>query len=48
VVGSADVAGAKYFVAEWQSRSFQSAFIGYDMAYADADNAVMEMNHRIR
>lgn len=48
VVGSADVAGSRYFVAMWQSRRFQSEFIGYDMAYEDADNAVMEMNHRIQ
>ena len=47
-VGSAHIAGADYFVARWQSRSFQSAFMGYDMAYADADNAVMDMNRRIQ
>jgi hypothetical protein len=48
VVGSALVAGANYFVARWRSRSFQSEFIGYDMAFADADNAVMDMNRRIQ
>jgi hypothetical protein len=47
VVGSATVAGADYFVAMWQSRRFESEFIGYDMAFADADNAVMDMNRRI-
>jgi hypothetical protein len=47
-VGSAHIAGADYFVARWQSRSFQSAFIGYDMAYSDADNAVMDMNRRMQ
>jgi len=47
-VGSAQVAGADYFVARWQSRSFQSELIGYDMAYADADNAVMDVNRRIQ
>jgi hypothetical protein len=46
-VGSAVVAGADYFVARWQSRRFDSEFIGYDMAFADADNAVMDMNRRI-
>ena len=47
VVGVANVAGADYFVAEWQSRKFQSELIGYDMAYEDADNAVMAVNRRI-
>ena len=47
VVGSAEVAGANYFVAEWQSGRFQSESIGYDMAFADADNAVIETNTRI-
>lgn len=47
VVGSADVAGANYFVAEWQSGRFQSESIGYDMAFADAHNAVIEANSRI-
>jgi hypothetical protein len=47
-VGAAHIAGADYFVARWQSRSFQSAFISYDMAYADADNAVLDMNRRIQ
>jgi hypothetical protein len=46
-VGSAQVAGADYFVARWQSRRFQSEFFGYDMAFSDADNAVMDMNRRI-
>jgi hypothetical protein len=48
VVGSADVGGADYFVAMWQSRRFESEFMGYDMAYSDATNAVMEMNRRIQ
>jgi hypothetical protein len=47
VVGSANVAGAAYYVARWQSRRFQSEFIGYDMAFADSDNAVKDMNRRI-
>ncbi len=47
VVGDAVVAGAKYFVAMWQNRRFESALIGYDMAFADADNAVLDMNSRI-
>ncbi|HZQ49132.1 MAG TPA: hypothetical protein VFB69_02380 [Candidatus Dormibacteraeota bacterium] len=47
VVGSALVAGANYFVAMWQSNRFQSEFIGYDMTFADADAAVMDVNKRI-
>ena len=47
VVGSAVIAGADYFVAMWQNSRFQSEFMGYDMAYADADSAVIEMNQRI-
>jgi hypothetical protein len=47
VVGSALVAGANYFVAEWQSRMFESEFIGYDMAFADANGAVMDVNRRM-
>lgn len=47
VIGSADVAGANYFVAEWQNGRYQSESIGYDMAFADADAAVMETNSRI-
>lgn len=47
VVGSAKVAGANYFVAMWQKSRYQSEFIGYDMAFADADSAVLEMNRRI-
>lgn len=46
-VGSAVVAGADYFVARWQSRRFESEFMGYDMAFGDASNAVMNMNRRI-
>ena len=45
--GSAVVAGARYFVARWQSRRFESEFISYGMAFADADNAVLDMNRRI-
>ena len=48
VVGSANVAGADYFVAMWQSKRFQSEFIGYDMAFEDADTAVMDVNRRIQ
>ena len=47
VVGSAKVAGANYFVAMWQKSRYQSEFIGYDMAFADADSAVLDMNRRI-
>lgn len=47
VVGSADVAGANYFVAQWQSGRYQSDSIGYDMAFAEADSAVMDTNSRI-
>jgi hypothetical protein len=47
VVGSGLVAGANYFVAMWQNRSFESDFIGYDVADADADGAVLKMNRRI-
>lgn len=48
VIGSAVVAGADYFVAMWQSRRFQSEFIGYNTAFADGDNAVLDMNRRIQ
>ena len=48
VVGSAEVAGADYFVAMWQSRRFQTEFIGYNTAFADGDNAVLDMNRRIQ
>ncbi len=48
VVGSAVVAGADYFVAMWQSRSFQSEFIGYNTRFADGDTAVKDMNSRIK
>jgi hypothetical protein len=47
VVGSAVVAGADYYVAMWQSRRFELDFIGYDMAFADANNAVTAMNRRL-
>ena len=47
VVGSAVVAGARYFVASWQSRHFEAEFLSYGMAFADADNTVMDMNRRI-
>ena len=46
-VGSAQVAGADYFVARWQNRGFQSEFVAYDMAFDDADNAVKDVNRRI-
>ncbi len=48
VVGSAVVAGASYFVAEWQRSRFQSVFLGYGMAFADADTAVKDVNRRIQ
>jgi hypothetical protein len=47
VVGSAVVAGAHYFVAMWQTRRYESDFMGYDVAYNDSANAVMVMNRRI-
>lgn len=47
VVGSAYVAGVDYFVAVWQHGRFQTLLIGYDMAYTDADNAMMDVNRRI-
>jgi len=46
-VGSVQVAGADYFVARWLNRRFQSEFVGYDMAFDDADNAVKDVNRRI-
>lgn len=48
VVGSAVVAGADYFVAMWQSRRFQTEFIGYNTQFADGDTAVKDMNRRIQ
>ena len=47
VVGTAEVAGADYYVAEWQSQRFEVEFIGYDVDYADERYAVFEMNRRI-
>ena len=47
VVGSGLVAGTTYYIAIWQNRSFESDFIGYDVASADADTAVKNMNGRI-
>ena len=47
VTGSALAAGSNYFVAMWQNKSFESDFIGYDVAVVDADNAVLKMNRRI-
>jgi hypothetical protein len=47
VIGSGLVAGSNYFVAMWQNKSFESDFIGYDVADADADQAVHNMNRRI-
>ena len=48
VVGSALVAGANYFVAEWQSRTFESVLLGYDMAFADANTAAVDVNRRMQ
>lgn len=45
--GSAVVAGANYFVARWQNKSFESDFIGYDVPSQDAQTAVLDMNRRI-
>lgn len=47
IVGSAVVAGAHYFVASWQSKRFESEFLSYGMAFADADSTVMDVNRRI-
>jgi hypothetical protein len=47
VVGSGLVAGTTYYIAIWQNMSFESDFIGYDVASADADTAVKNMNGRI-
>jgi len=47
VIGSGLVAGSSYFVAMWQNKSFEADFIGYDVADADADKAVLNMNRRI-
>lgn len=47
VVGTAAVAGADYFVAMWRSGRYESEVLAYDMAFTDADNAVMAMNRRI-
>jgi len=46
-MGSAVVGGADYFVAMWQSKSFQSEFISYDLNVGDADTAVLAVNRRI-
>jgi len=46
-IGSAVVGGANYFVAMWQSKSFQSEFISYDLNVGDADTAVLAVNRRI-
>jgi hypothetical protein len=48
VIGSAVVAGADYFVAIWQSKRFQAEFIGYNTAFAEGDNAVLDVNRRIQ
>lgn len=46
-IGNAVVGGANYFVAMWQSKSFQSEFISYDLNVGDADTAVLAVNQRI-
>ncbi len=47
VIGSGVVAGSRYFVAMWQNKSFETDFIGYDVAVAEGDSAVLSMNKRI-
>lgn len=47
MTGSGLVAGTNYFVAMWQNKRFESDFIGYAVADADANHAVLDMNRRI-
>jgi len=46
-IGSGIVAGARYYFALWQNKSFESDLLAYNMASADADLAVKSMNQRI-
>jgi hypothetical protein len=46
-VGSGTVAGASYYFALWQNKSFESDLLAYNVASADADMAVKSMNQRI-
>lgn len=46
-VGSGTVAGATYYFALWQNKSFESDLLAYNVASADADLAVKSMNERI-
>ena len=47
VIGTGVVVGTSYYVAMWQNKSFESDFIGYDVASDDANRAVRNMNRRI-
>lgn len=46
-VGSGTVAGANYYFALWQNKSFESDLLAYNVASADANMAVKSMNQRI-
>ncbi len=46
-VGSGLVAGATYYFALWQNKTFESDVLAYNVASADADKAVKNMNRRI-
>ncbi|HET9780497.1 MAG TPA: hypothetical protein VFR33_01860 [Candidatus Dormibacteraeota bacterium] len=47
MTGSGLVAGTNYFVAMWQNKRFETDFMGYAVADADANQAVLNMNRRI-
>jgi hypothetical protein len=47
-VGSGLVAGATYYFALWQNKTFESDVLAYNLASADADKAVKNMNRRIQ
>lgn len=47
VIGSGLVGGTNYFIAQWQNKRFESDFIGYSVADADGNKAVLSMNRRI-
>ncbi|TMC51619.1 MAG: hypothetical protein E6J20_15535 [Chloroflexi bacterium] len=46
-IGSGVVAGARYYFALWQNKSFESDLLAYNVASADADLAAKSMNQRI-
>ncbi len=47
-VGSGLVAGATYYFALWQNKTFESDVLAYNVASADADTVVQNMNRRIQ